>query len=146
MFSQDMTKNNCPYCNTKISYWDKLKPVVGFNEQFVLCGNCHKKISEHWVNKGIGVGWALGAIAFARLAAKSENPFAYFLAFIAVVLIIFMLAATKVELKQCNELTFKEVRAEYMAKETSVNFVRVALIVVASVAGFALFIWFIGHG
>ena len=146
MFSQDMTKNNCPYCNEKISYWDKLKPVFGFNEQFVSCGNCHKKISEHWVNKGIGVSWVLGIMAFVRLATESDNPFMYFLVLIAVVLIIFMLGATKVELKQCNELTFKEVRAEYVAKEMSVNYVRVALIVVASVAAFCSLIWFISHG
>ena len=85
-------------------------------------------------------------MAFVRLATESDNPFMYFLVFIAVVLIIFMLGATKVELKQCNELTFKEVRAEYVAKEMSVNYVRVALIVVASVAAFCSLIWFISHG
>lgn len=141
-----MNNCNCPYCNSKISYWDKLKPAFSFGEQFVLCRNCHKKISEHWVNKGIGVGWVVGVIAFVNVAAQSDNPFAYFLVFIAVIMMIFMLAATKVKLKQCDELTFKEVRSEYMAKETSVNIVRVLIILVIAISGFAFFMWALSNG
>lgn len=141
-----MKENSCPYCNFKISYWDKIKPVFGINQQFVLCSSCHKKISDYWLKRGRGVGLALGGLAIGRIAAQSTNPTAWVLGAFAFLIIIFMYAATRIQLKQCDELTLEKIQAEYIAKETSINPVRVVLIVISAIFAFSLLIWVVGRG
>jgi hypothetical protein len=140
-----MTKSNCPYCNAKIPFWEKLKPAYK-EPTFILCKKCNKKISDYWLKNRIGVGSVLGALAAGRIAAGSNNPFMCILGAMLCFIVIYMFKAARIQLHQCDELTKEAVQAEYMARAFSVSYVRVGLIVVSVVVAFTLFIWVLSNG
>jgi len=140
-----MSTSNCPYCNEKVPYLEKLKPLYK-GPDFIFCKCCNKKVSPYWLKNRGGVWPAVAAIVGGRIAAGSGNEVAYIAAALLCFIMAYMVVAARIPLSQCDEMTREALQAEFISKATGVNFTRIAIIVASVIVAFTAFIWVLSNG